>query len=639
MRFLRYVAATIITTLCFVLPVRGLEATPPAPLLPQSPLVISAYSFDQTGLPNYVEIYNNSSTALPVHEWSIAFAWGERPGATTVTAPYSLQLSSEAGMYVAPGSYTVVSFDDMVAGAHVQVRGITVQPSNYIARVSLHHAAYRPYERTMAASVQQVPMRLNRGATGYTSTYGAEDRTSLSVTDWHEPRESTPLRIVEIFPNAQVCSPFEQGPLCSDYIKLYNDSDQPVDLSKFLVKTSGSSAAGVMTGLLPGHGYVVVAMNLSNSSSWVWIEDVYGLVRHEQTLVQYADGSSRRAQAWSYDDASLQWRWSAYPTPYDAPNQFTDGSPVNDCSELRLSEIAANTSTQFIEIYNSGDEAVSMRGCQLLTNRSQDARYVFADVTLPSGAYAVVHIADTELTLTKTTTGTVYLLSSDAQVEVDVRSYENLGENTSFSLIDGVWLQTFEVTPGSANRYQEFLPCQSGYLRNSETGRCNKIAVATALADCGPGKYRNEETGRCRNEEAAATLTPCRPDQYRSPETNRCRSIATTSSTLTPCKPGQERNQETNRCRSTASTASTLKPCAAGQERNPATNRCRKVTAQGDAAAGFKVSDAATSRDRIASWLALGGVGIAALSYAAWEWRREVFGLFAKITNVLPGGK
>lgn len=638
MHFLRYAAIVLLTSLCWVSPADGLAVSPPTPLLPQSPLIISAYSFDQDGQPNYLEIYNNSSTAQPVTEWSFSFEWGARVDDSVVTPPYMMAISHYQGMYFAPGSYTVVSFDNKVEGAHVQVSGVAVEPSNYINKVMLRHDAYRPYERTMAASVTQLPMRLNQGASGYTTSYVADSRGTLSATEWYEPLVSSPLRIVEVLPNALACSPFEEDPLCSDYVKLYNSSDEPVDLGKVRVRTGSSSASAAMTGMLPGRSFVSLPLTLTNSGGWVWIEDVHGIVRYDATAVQYADGGSKRGQAWSFDESTAQWRWSAYPTPYNTPNQFTDGSPVNDCSALRLSEIAANVAPQFIEVYNTSSEPMSLRGCQLQTNRSQDVSYMFGDTLLPAGEYAVVSIDDTDLTLTKTTSGTVYIVSSDGQSEVDARSYENLSENTSFALVDGMWRQTFSLTPGGENTYQEYPPCKEGYARNVDTGRCNKIIQAVSAADCGPGKYRNEDTGRCRNVTAANTLTPCRADQYRNPETNRCRNIATATSTLTPCKPGQERNPATNRCRSTSTAASSLKPCAAGQERNPATNRCRKVV-QGDAEAGFKVENVAAAGDRLVSWLALGGVGVAALSYALWEWRREVYGVLAKVTGALPFGK
>ncbi len=639
MRLLKYAVSVLIATLMlFVAPAYSIETSPPSPLLPQSPLIITAYSVGQDGVPHYIEIYNNSSTVQSVAEWSVALEWGARTGASSVTPVFSTQLASNNSGFITPGGYTIVSFNDVVPGAHVQVSGIAVESLNYVSKLSLQHANYRPYDRVMTASMTQTPMRLNRGASGYVTTYGAEDRETLWMTEWYAAPETTPLRVVEMLPNSDVCQPFDASAACADYVKLYNNSDTAIDLSTVRIRTGTASTMAALEGLLPGRAYVSAPINLTNSGGWVWLEDSYGIVRYESTMVAYGDSASKRGQAWSLDSSTAQWRWTAYPTPYDTPNQFTDGSPVNECSALRLSEIAANTNRQFIEVYNASAEPASVRGCQLQTNRSQEVSYVFDDRMVQPGEFVVVEIAHTSLTLTKTTSGTVYLISSDGQSEVDARSYENMSENTSLALVDGVWRTTFAITPGQVNHYQEYPACAEGYVRNPTTKRCNKITASTSPVDCGPGRYRSAETGRCRNIASATSQVPCRADQYRNPETNRCRNLTSTSSTLTPCKPGQERNPATNRCRAMATSASSLKPCAAGQERNPATNRCRKV-ASGDAQAGFKVVDTDEVKDRAASWLALAGVSVLALGYAAWEWRREVYGALVKVFDALPFGK
>lgn len=310
-------------------------------------------------------------------------------------------------------------------------------------------------------------------------------------------------------------------------------------------------------------------------------------------------------------------------------------SSVNLCKGLKLSEIAANVEAQYVEIYNVSAVPLDMTGCRLQTNRSQ-VFYSFPERQLQPGEYLSIFISDTDLTLTKTTMGTVYLLSSDGSTEIDSQSYANLAKDTAWALFGDVWKQTYVVTAGEANRYQQYLPCEAGYERNDETGRCRKIETVESPVDCGEGRYRSEETGRCRNLSVEATLAVCDENQYRSPETNRCRNLVS-ATTVTPCKEGQYRSPETNRCRSLATAAvSELKPCAVGQERNPATNRCRKAVSEGDAGAGFKVVDTPASSDRMMSWLALGGVGFMSFGYALWEWRRELIDGIGKLIGFLP---
>lgn len=229
--------------------------------------------------------------------------------------------------------------------------------------------------------------------------------------------------------------------------------------------------------------------------------------------------------------------------PEDSDVNPTDpGVVVNTCEGLRISEVGANLARQFVELQNTLDEPLDAAGCRIMTNRSASAYFALPEMTIEPRGYFVVEIEKTPLTLTKTTTGTVYVLSSDGGMEMDSQSYANLAKETSWALVGDEWKQTYTVTPGATNVYQQYLPCDTGYERNEETGRCRKITQVAELADCGEGRYRSEETGRCRNLTVDSTLQPCAAHQYRNPETNRCRNIATTASTLTPCKPGQERN-------------------------------------------------------------------------------------------------
>jgi hypothetical protein len=350
-----------------------------------------------------------------------------------------------------------------------------------------------------------------------------------------------------------------------------------------------------------GH-YAIIPISLADGGSHVWLEDAYGLRTYTDTSVTYPS-SSNDGQAWSYNTVRHQWQWTKYPTPDDAANKFGLTEKLNACEQLRISEIGANYSPQFIELYNNAGRTIDISGCQIQTNQSSGTSYVFPEGTkLARQQYVSVAIQKTELQLTKTTSGTVYVLSSDGADEVDAKAYADLDANTSFALIGGTWKQTFAVTPGSENVYQEYPACEDGYVRNDETGRCNK-AVA-----------------------AASTLKPCAANQYRSAETNRCRNITSATSTLTTCKAGYYRNPTTNRCRKIASTVSTLVPCKEGYERNTVTNRCRKVasTLATTPVAEFPVEEIKDTGSAFIAWWALGGIVLVGVAYATWEWRSEL---------------
>jgi hypothetical protein len=279
---------------------------------------------------------------------------------------------------------------------------------------------------------------------------------------------------------------------------------------------------------------------------------------------------------------------------------------VNYCSGLVLNEIGANLSGQFIEVFNSSGGLLDMSGCGLKTNRSGKV-FVFENLELEAGEYSALRVEDTGLTLTKTTTGTVYLLNS-AGVVTDSVYYENLKPGTAFAKFGSSWLQTYATTPNEANIYEEFAACAIGYERNLATGRCRKIAVEALLLDCGEGKFRN-------------------------PETNRCKSLASLATDYTPCKEGYYRNPETNRCKKIASEDG-LKPCQAGYERNSETNRCRKVRVNNGAGYGVtsnETDDAAS----FVGWLAFGVLAVAGLAYVGFEFRHEIANVTKKVWQTL----
>lgn len=273
------------------------------------------------------------------------------------------------------------------------------------------------------------------------------------------------------------------------------------------------------------------------------------------------------------------------------------------CDGVVINEIGANITEQFVELYNPTDELVPTLGCLLQTNRSTKT-HTLTQEELGAGEYLVILIADTELTLTKTTSGTVELWSSDASTKADTVSYSNLKTETSWSRFMDGWRQTYAVTPGEENVDQPYLPCDDGYYRNMETGRCNKVVIEKPLAACAPDQYRNPETGRCKK---------------------------TVVSTLTPCKEGQERNPETNRCRSVLGASTTRKPCKENQYRSEETNRCRNLPATSVPDAAFAVQPVEDTGATFVGWWVLGGLALLAVGYGVWEWRREVINILHKL--------
>ena len=317
----------------------------------------------------------------------------------------------------------------------------------------------------------------------------------------------------------------------------------------------------------------------------------------------------------------------------DENNENSGGEPEipkNSCDNFRLNEIAANVTNQFVEIVNSGETSASLGGCKIQTNRNSKI-YIFGDVQLEGGEIISIEISETDLTLTKTTKGKVYFLS-EADEEVDAAEYENLKAETSWSRFEDIWKQTYAVTQNEANIFTEFAPCEAGYERNLETGKCKKIVTETELATCAVNQYRNPETGRCKKYETEAVLAACAANQYRNPETGRCKKYET-ASTLAACAADQYRNPETNRCKKISTASAQLTPCKEGYERNLETNRCRKVVS--NTGANEALTDENSAKEsQFMGWITLAAISSIAAVIVIYEFRNEIWSFLLKTKNL-----
>jgi len=624
-------------------PAAALDTTPSVnvPTKVNGPLFITGYSFSGHSL-RYVQAYNSSNAVLDLKGWRV-----------TVEAGASSQTIATLDGLVAPNKYFTVARSDTLPSATFIFTSPDTPSDPPLNSVSLvppesSHYLNEVASPTITSSTPRISgnpatFYLSRNvsaSTGnYLSTYAGfipNANTAIVSDALYSPPAVPEVSIVEIFADSIACSPFEVHPVCADYVKIYNETTGMVDLSKYRIRSGsyGQAAASSNTtslkGVIDSGHYAAFPVSLSASGSWLWLEDTFGLEAYVQSQVAYPSNNGYDQQAWSYDVSSGRWRWTTRLSPMDVPNDFDPIEKINECQGLMISEIAANTDDddQFIEIVNMTSDVVDVTGCEIQTNRSSTKRHTLKGTLYP-GQQQVVYVKDTDLTLTKTTRGVVYLLSSDGLREVDQVAYDSLAPSTSWAIVDGGWRQTYVVTPAAVNQWAEYAACTSGYSRSAEGGVCVKSPVVlSSSADCGEGKYRNPTTNRCKTIEADGELSSCGDGQYRNPETNRCRAIASTASLLAPCSPGQERNPETNRCRAVPS-GTDLKPCSAGQVRSTETNRCRATAA--DIAADFPVEAVMQSAEATMGWWAFGGVGMVAVGYAGWEWRREVGVLLRRI--------
>lgn len=445
------------------------------------------------------------------------------------------------------------------------------------------------------------------------------------LAESHEPIPTAPALIIsEVYANAPGST--ESG---TEYVELYNAATEPIDLTGYSLSRKNTTFISALDGLtIEPESYLVVSPTfaLVNSGATL-ILAVPGINPSETIAYEVTYPALSEDESWSLVGESWQ---KATPTPGLAnpiPEPPTEEEPliiIEDIEELPpvclgpgvvISEIMANpggadtAGGEFVELYNSYNEPVFLKGCLLTTDKQRDIE--LPDIILEPGSYLAVGLADKLLNAG----GKVTFTSHDSEASV---VYPALKDDEAWALIDNVWQITEISTAGAANLPT---PPKPATVKESQD---------TAVS-CPAGKFRNPETNRCKNVvETASTLLPCGPGQSRNPETNRCRKITASSTALTPCKPDQVRNPATNRCRKITTSDKSATPCQPGYERNPDTNRCRKQTGVVAGAASLPVSGPAPLHP-----LVLIFVTSLALAYGVYEYRMDLGNWYEKLRTKL----
>lgn len=340
--------------------------TPPPSIAPN----IIVTSIVGSSLPDYIELFNQADDPISLQGWSISFTIHD--GATMptcadvtthITLPNAWLLSKkyltlQRTNALAAGSTTVSFFFDpatlLTSCTTPRLATLVIVDSSDAPEQSLTIPAAE--WSSIATTVAQHKQRGNspsstRAITGVFDTDYKIVTGAISLNSdplYTPPADVAGLQILEILPNARSCSPLEIDPTCNDYIKLYNPTDQSVDLALYRLRigTKGQSESITNTFtwgqtldptndelLLPAHEYFMLAtrndgqpLSITDSGNYVWLEDAYGTTTYAP-VVQYPDASSttKVGQAWAYDGTT--WQWTSAPEP-SAPNYFPPLSAV-----------------------------------------------------------------------------------------------------------------------------------------------------------------------------------------------------------------------------------------------------------------------------------------------------------------------
>ncbi|MEI7689519.1 MAG: hypothetical protein WCI79_00960 [Candidatus Saccharibacteria bacterium] len=326
MRVIKYTLGLILCFLFFSSSA-GAEITvipPPEPIVYPSVFVTG---FQMTEQLDVVEFYNESSAPVDMSQWSLQYKSSEPDKLCKITFQD----------WILPENYTVAASMDMsLKGAdNVSIYQSCKRDPVVGLTFTLNKMGDDGIDIVQETITPTASAFVRKGLTKtyrtgkFTTDFKAIDR-SLYAGEWYLPPQLLLVEISEVLPNPRSCSPTETSLDCKEYVKLYNPTDQIINLSQFRIRngyagqSSTSSNTRTLDGLLqPGH-FVVVPMGVTNSESYLWLEDFYGATTYANTVLQYPDASSdtKKGQAWAYDVSDGIWKWTPTPNPNDTPSIF-----------------------------------------------------------------------------------------------------------------------------------------------------------------------------------------------------------------------------------------------------------------------------------------------------------------------------
>lgn len=403
-----------------------------------SPLIISAYQTkDAATSLAAVEVYNDSKTLVNMEDWQLSVSSKSAESRrVSFTTKYSGSLQ--------PGEHISLGEDESLT-YHFEDAGTFV-----IANIELKYTGRSFNYRSVLTPVKEAddnPMFRLYSGTGYSSV--AQPFANTPYRTFYDdglyaalPLDES-LRIVEIYPYASICSPFDESVLCGDYVKLQNTGADVIIVDDLVLRTnyygderSTSNTFTLVGDIQPGETLIVNTqdkggnMTLGNGSGYVWLEDKWGLEKYTSSVVVYDEaGIGGQGYAYAVNDKG-EWLWTTTPSPMGENVIIAPIVTVAECPDGKYRSPETGRCRTIEEAVNA------MTACEEGYERNPTT----------NRCRKLVSVAAATLT-----------------------------------------------------------PCLEGQERNPATNRCRSIAHAVAeLLPCDEGYERNPATNRCRKIQSSA---------------------------------------------------------------------------------------------------------------------------------------
>ncbi len=152
---------------------------------------------------------------------------------------------------------------------------------------------------------------------------------------------------------------------------------------------------------------------------------------------------------------------------------FTAQAASNNLAAIRINEFMASNGdtiedkngedTDWIELYNTSDKDVNLKGLCLSDGKKNLEKYVFGDVTIPAHGYLVVFASGTEevvkgeihVGFKLSATGEKVVISYQGVI-LDSISFDEQEKDVSMARVDERnWKYTSLPTPGAENAFED----------------------------------------------------------------------------------------------------------------------------------------------------------------------------------------
>lgn len=382
--------------------------------------------------------------------------------------------------------------------------------------------------------------------------------STLAKADFFTPKSSTKIVIKAINPGYSFGGKSNVG----EFIELAKLSDAPVSLADHILYYTSSSGKKIKIFEFAEDSQMVgetlllrLASSPDSSNSDATYTKTLALeagpleLTHKEEIIDMVcwRGSGCQPKFKSDDPTSLVRdlttfefsHRSDYTPDFDSthPGLFipsvVESVVEPKCLGVQFSEVLSyyetTPSEQFIELYNSSDEDISLDGCQLqYKNKSHPLSGV-----IKSHDFLAINAPSFVLSKNPTSSNTITLVDVNGDSVDELQFPHGQRKSASYAQfgIDSSgreqWLITFIPTPSAQNLFQEFPVCPKGKTLSLNSGHCVKPStVKSLLQPCPAGKIRNSLSGRCKSIKST-TKEPkaCKAGYELNPDTNRCRKI------------------------------------------------------------------------------------------------------------------